>query len=204
MLARVTAALAAALVLAAAAEGKLYLDERFDGAGLPEGWTYRIEKTAGWSINSGGPWGNYLYMYAVGYPHVGDGRINVYPHVGDGRINVDTKHVGVAAGSIYYRFRTYRTWSGYTLVGSSWFYFYQEGTSAPLASFSITNPSWQVKEGSVTAAGRPVYLRWYVTAGYWLSHGCSVALRVDTVQLSSVPMTGVAPASLGRVKALFQ
>jgi hypothetical protein len=105
MLARVTAALAAALVLAAAAEGKLYLDERFDGAGLPEGWTYRIEKTAGWSINSGGPWGNYLYMYAVGYPHVGDGRINV-----------DTKHVGVAAGSMYYRFGTYRTWSGYTLV----------------------------------------------------------------------------------------
>ena len=181
------------LVLAAAAAGAAYyIDERFDGSGLPPGWTYSTQNYAGWSIRSGGPWGNYLDMYAGGSPTVGDGWIRV-----------DTQHVAVAAGPLYYRSQTYRTWSGYTLVGSSWFYFYQEGTSAPLASFSITNESWQAKEGSVTAAGRPVYLRWRVSAGSWMSHGCGVMLRVDTVQLSSLPMTGVAPASLGKVKALY-
>ncbi len=184
---------AAVVALATAAAGVYYIDERFNGAGLPEGWTYRIQRKAGWYIRSGGPWGNYLYMYAAGQPTVGDGQIDV-----------DTKHVGVAAGSIYYRFLTYRTWSGYTLVGSSWFYLYQEGTSTPLASFSITNPTWQVKEGSATAAGRPVYLRWRVSAGSWMSHGCSVMLRVDTVQLSSLPMTGVVPTSMGKIKAALR
>lgn len=183
----------ALLLIAGSAAATYYIDERFDGTSLPPGWTYEKENTAGWYIYAGGPWGNYLYMYAAGSPTAGDGWINVY-----------TKHVSVAVGALYYRFQTYRTWSGYTFVGSSLFALYQEGSSTPLASFSITNASWQVKEGMVTASGRPVYGRWRVSAGSWMSHGCSVALRVDTVQLSSLPVTGVGPASLGKVKALLR
>lgn len=183
---------------AAAASAGYYLDERFNGSGLPSGWRFSHTNIGNWSI-VGGPWGNCIMLHASGTAH---GQ--------SGTAVLETSCIAAAAGTIYYRFDYRWTWSAVSssLVGAG-FRMYAVGSSTPLASIAF-NPNeagpWRVLAGSFDlASSASLYGYWYaIGAGSGSFYYGQLDVYIDTVQVSNESMTGAAPASLGRVKALYR
>jgi hypothetical protein len=184
---------AAALALAAAAGGvtQYYVNERFEGAWPPAGW--RVV-TGGWVRESGGPWGN----YALGY-RTTTGQERVYTTFESCPFKVR------ANSTVYWHFCHAADTMGVPASAGTEFYLRYDGSSEDIFREALAFGEWKHALGSTKVAqAKPVRAGFsgWVTA--WPGHSAYVIMSLDNVQLADEPLVGVAPASLGRVKALFK
>jgi hypothetical protein len=188
----------ALVVTAGTAAASYYIDERFDGAGLPPGWTCTTHNHASWDIRGGGPWGNYMELFAAG-DHT----------TGTGEIYLTTPQVDVSPGKLYYRYEIKWTFTSiYSFLVSAGFKLYEVGNGTPLVSHPLLvggTGIWYAVAGSVDVNGdKDIYGQWYGVASYTSGIYSYLYVYVDTVQFNSEDMAALAPASLGRVKVLFR
>jgi hypothetical protein len=185
----------AALLAAAAANGAYYyLNQNFEGSWLPPGWSIQTATpngNAGWAQVTG-PYGycarGFAYSYYYQYPCYGF---------------LYSPNFYVPAGTtLYYRFDYARTYGGSSGSTGAGFYLYR-GTS-PVYMRSLDGlTDWTVASGStpINTAGS-YYGMWMIkAAGTGLNY---TYLYLDNVALSDELVEAAAPASLGRVKALFR
>lgn len=192
---KISVYLAGAVLAGAAAYGAFYLDERFDGPFPPQGWTWQGGTLSSWSLRTNGPWGNYAY-----------GVARVVGTTGS-TATLNSKQVPFPIGRrLYYSFRALA--DCVMSINPRWeFWILYAGTEEPLAYHEWRGPfyprEWRCIEGSaVVAQAVPVFARFRVSAWGNTIEG-HAEFHVDTVQIADVTLTAVAPASLGRVKALF-
>jgi hypothetical protein len=188
--------IAALLAGATAAAGAYLIDERFNGGGLPAGWTFSSYGVGSWSIVNG-PWGNCLRLYGSGSMHYGGGQATI-----------KTNYLSLQPGTIHYRF--YRSWSWSApspVLVATLFRIYRVGSSTPLVeqSFSPYQTGWLEVTGSVAlTTAATIYGYWSASGSFQSGSNGSCYLFVDTVQFSNEAMTGFAPASFGKLKILYQ
>ena len=172
------------------------MDERFDGSFPPPGWTWRGGTLSFWTLRTNGPWGNYAFGWAGVRGTTGS------------TATLDSKLINVPVRRrLHYSFRALA--DCVMSVNVRWeFWLLYAGTEEPLEYLEWRGPfsprEWRSIEGSVVVNGTlPVFARFRVSA--WGStiqgHG---EFWVDTVQLGDEDLSVLAPASLGRVRALFK
>jgi len=196
--------IAATALLASAAAATYYLDERFEGTEFPPaGWRVFQINNGNWY--HGGTWPPGNGYYAAGNA------------TQPGRMTMDYVAAALIAPpftvpapkTLYYRFVycvILSTRGDLPLPGfAGEFYLYYVDTGEPLEHLIFNGPvyPWAEASGAVpVAANRPVTAVWYV-AYLPPDHGTTL-FDVDTCQICDENLTAVAPASLGRVKALFR
>lgn len=168
---------AAAILAGAAAINAAYLiDERFNGSGLPAGWSFANYGVGSWSIVNG-PWGNCVRLYGSGSMHYGGGEARLR-----------TNDLSVGPGNIYYRF--YRSWSWSApapALVSARFRIYRVGSSTPLVNlaFDAYQTSWREVTGYLTLTEAiTLYGYWTAAGSFQSGSNGSCYLYVDTVQFS--------------------
>jgi hypothetical protein len=195
---------AAALLASAAARATYYLDERFEGAEFPPaGWQVSHTKNAGWYHGWESPPGTYCYAAATAH-----GPPESTRGLETAALIAPTFTVP-APTVLYYRFvyrLNFSNRGGLRLpLDGGGFYLYYVDTGERLVDldfYELAYP-WKEVNGSVAvAANRPLAAAWYVA--YGLPGPGGVWFDVDTCQICDENLTAVAPASLGRVKALFR
>lgn len=173
-----------------------YVDEGFEGAAFPPaGWTTTASLTAYWDKRTGGPWGNYALGSATsGGNYTSWAQLDTYPFV-------------VGAGKdLYYRFDCSKDGGGFGAY-NVYFQVRYAGTGSVLGggSFPWTGSSWGLFSCSANIpTAQPVFGRFYIYCGSTQNHWAGIAGHVDNVLFSDAPFAAVAPASLGRVKAVFR
>ena len=184
-------------VLASAASATYYLDERVEGTQFPPpGWVLLKIGHATWYHERGAPGGGaYAFGYA-GTPETGSAM---------GWANLVAPPFTLPAPEIlYYRF-LYTTDATTRTPPCGEFYLYYLDTGERLVDliFDDVVYPWEEVMGSTPAAGgRAIGAAWRTE--YTLIIPGAFVFGVDTCQLSDEDLTAVAPASLGRVKALFR
>jgi hypothetical protein len=145
-------ALAGAAFFVGEAEAVKYLDERFDGAFPPPGWSLQVGTLSGWKLEADGPWGNYAYGWAGVRGTMGSTAV------------LDSKPINVPVGRrFYYNFRALI--DCLMSINVRWkFYLLYDGTEEPLEYVEWSNPfnppEWRCIEGSVVVAkAKPVFAR---------------------------------------------
>lgn len=183
-----------ALILgAAAASAAVIVEEDFEGTRFPPAGWETIQNQGLWSREHvGGPYVWVAYFYSYGLVG-GSGQIRTTGHeLQPGRYRV----------SFVYSYREQREGSGGTTAayarvqwkdGTVWRLV--AGQSLPLNT-SLRSYSFEY-DGVAQATTYRLFFRAY--AGL----NTTVFFRVDNVKWESGPFSGVGPASLGRVKALF-
>lgn len=187
---------ATAVLVAAAVAATHFIDERFEGSVPPPGWTESCSR-GDWTSGTGGPWGNFA-----------DGFANPqYPYFG--QAEMDSPPMAIGSGkTAYYRFYCRSGASG-NAGGFGWYFYlyYRDNPGSPFVTVNLReNSAWHERTGSANVArSEPVVARWRVHGGALMPPGSAyIYLNVDTAQISDLPLTAVAPASLGRVRALFR
>jgi hypothetical protein len=183
--------LASALVAATGANGSWYLDERFDTC-PPIGWSTVSHNGFSWYGGTGGPNGNYAHGYGVP------------PLMESGYAALDSPGLNIPQGkTAYYRYQ-YQFGYGGLPTGGGRFYLIYADTESILASYGVNVTSWMWVSGSAIVTRSAA-----VRVRFWLGGSSAmmpaiITYDVDTCQISDDPFTAVAPASLGRVKALLR
>jgi hypothetical protein len=199
-----TLLLAGALLLGARAGAAYYLDERFERMHFPPpGWRVVEDGSAGWYRVTGPPPNG---AYAEGTAGVPEPPATSRAAGPDASL-VSPPFTVPAAKTLYYRFiyvtmLTVRS-PPYPLYAE--FYICYADTGERLVDI-ILNPLqyiWEEASGSTTAAAnRPIIAVWRAT--YGPPYPGWFLFKVDNCQLSDEDLTEVAPASLGRVKAIYR
>lgn len=182
-----------AALLASAAAATYYMDERFEVSVPPPGWTSQGNQ-GGWTQEDGGPSGKYASSHLSG-----SGTYN-------GTATLESPPMNLPLGTVYYRFEYYYGYGGWPYGNVAEFVLYYAGTGTELVRVTVTwGMNWGEREGSaVVSQALPVVARWRHLCSSYGMHGSTATFSVDTCQISGDVMTAVAPASLGRVKALFR
>ena len=170
-----------------------YLDERFEGAFPPDGWTNQGNQ-GGWDQRSGGPSAKYAHSYLYGS--------STY----NGWATLESPAMNIPSGTVYYRFEYYYGYGGWPYGNLAEFVLYYAGTAVQLVRVTFPGGmNWGVCAGTaVVSQSLPVVARWRHTCSSYGMHGSTATFNVDTTQISDAPMTAVTPASLGRIKALYK
>lgn len=188
---------AAALALTAAGAAKDFVNEDFEGAFPPAGWTtaYEGNGSGRWSRASDGPWGCYAYGSASSAEAGLVRAIFMSPQF---NVKANTK--------TYYRFDYGHFDNGHGVGGAE---FYVACVDPPGADLVYTKlevpPKWVERAGDFSSAvDRRVKACWRVWADcYWRYH-YSFLFFDNAIISDEKRYPGVAPTSLGRVKALFR
>jgi len=183
------------LIFAGTAGGKIYVDEHFDGPGLPEGWSFWKSEYGynSWGKYSG-PWGDYISIYTSSIVMHSSG------------CGVYSQYIRLAAGTYQYKFQA-RIGSVYNVfyVGAT-FYVYDAGLEKYIVTRDLLAEcsGWTCIAGDFSVSNQTlVSLGWRVSAGASMSRTSDIALWFDEVTLCT-GYPGVGATSLGRVKALFR
>jgi hypothetical protein len=184
-----------AVLAAAAAGATVYVDERFEGSVPPPGWRVKLQDGE-WTGAAGGHPGRCAR---------GEVRPE-FQHLG--YADMFTPPLSVGAGrTVYYRFYYRGGYQGGAYY-ADWFFAlsYQGSPSTFIASFLLpAAANWTLREGSARVnRSVPIEAWWSVAGVYQYGSQAVIWMTVDTAQIADEPFTAVAPASLGRVRALFE
>ncbi len=182
---------------AAAASAKDFVNEDFEGTFPPPGWTtaYEGNGSARWSKGTGGPWGCYASGSVSSWEQ---GLVRATFMSPEFNVKANTK--------TYYRFDYGHFDNGHGVGGAE---FYITCVEPPGADLVYTNlevpPKWIERSGEFSSTvDVRVKACWRVWANNnWRYHFSF--LMFDNVIISDERrFPGVAPASLGKVKALYR
>jgi hypothetical protein len=191
--------LTAALMVAAAAAAEAvdFVHEGFAGSTFPPaGWAVATggSRPGRWVRDVGGPWGAYAYGSAAVH---GD-------QFEDSWATLSTYEFDLPAQTeVYYCFFYAVSIHG-TDCDGRFYIVYVNPPSGYLVNYAVQGPtSWRYWSGhAFNPSAARVKAVWYVFArGREL---CGISLDVDRVTVADRDPAAVAPASLGRVKALFR
>lgn len=191
--------LGAALILNPAGAGAVYyLDERFEPTQFPPpGWTEYNQGGGDWFRST---WGSY-YGIAIG-------QANASTPNTDRWADLESFPVALAANTIlYFGFAARTERSGVLNLVEQRFYIYNVISSFVYADVTVgPGTSWHREEGTALLGSEAatVKARWHVHIRTGAPPGGGARFYIDNCQLCDEPMTAVAPASLGRVKAVFR
>ena len=182
---------------AATADATDFVNEDFEGTLFPpSGWTTKGEGTASgsWTERGGGPWGRFADGQVVSYEQ-GYVRITLMSYEFD--LKANTK--------VYYGFDYRFQYGGnYTDVGADFYIAYVPSPGGNLVYCRLPGSGWTYFSGYVVNTHEArVKAHWRI----WVSNSfryAGGALWLDNVVISDEDPSAVAPASLGRVKALFK
>jgi len=191
---RVTIILAA---WAAGAAAVTFIDERFNNGCPPPGWTTQNNGRTSFNLGSGGPAGPYATASAT-----------ISSMTSPAWAYLDSTPFNITQGqTLYYRFQydMYRSPS----LGSAWGTFYIIVTVGGqiLTSWSrnSTTGEWTEYSGYyVPLYDATVVARWRFDCAVSSMGGQSGRFSIDTCQIGTESFAAVAPASLGRVRAVFR
>jgi len=183
----------AAMALAAVAGGvtRYYVNETFEGNWPPAGWR---SVTGVWQQESRGPWGK----YALGVAQT-TGQKPVYTTLESCRFTVR------ANSTVYWHFCHAERTMGVAGSAGAEFRLRYDGSSEDIFRAPLAWGGWKHAYGSTKVPeARPLRAGFsgWVTA--WPGHTAYVLISLDNVQFADESLVAVAPASLGRVKALFR
>ncbi len=188
----------AVLAAAGLADAKVYVDENFEQSVPPPGWTSsKSGEGAGWDAEAGGPWGTYALGWASSSAGV------------ERWAKMDTYSFTVPAeAKLAFRFDYKYGHGGYEAPNRATFaLLYAAYPEQIFASHGMMLTStWRGFEGTAVATrGGLVKVRFEV----WVKnpHPRRVAIYawdVDNVVVVDAGEYAVAPASLGRVRAVFK
>jgi len=185
----------AALVLAAAAGATTFVNEDFEGTFPPTGWKKECSNRGNWTRGTGGPWG----PYASGSTYSAESGLS--------RAALFTLQFNVRAEMrLSYRFDYGHFDVGHQSYTGALFYIaYQDQPPGTPVYVKLSKTSgWKRFSGeAVFYRAGPVKATWAVWCENTWRYGYSY-LRVDNVLIADKPSPAVAPASLGRVRALFR
>lgn len=190
----IAALIAAAGVFAAGASATVYVDERFEGQVPPPGWRVRLQEGE-WTGAAGGHPGRCAR---------GEVRPE-FQHLG--YADLFSPYLSIGAGrTAYCRFYYRGGYQGGAYYADWFFALSYQGSSTFIASFVLpAAANWTLWEGSAKVnRSVPVEAMWSVAGVYQYGSQAVIWMTVDTAQIADEPFTAVAPASLGRVRALFK
>jgi hypothetical protein len=182
---------------ATAAAPVTYIDERFNNGCPPPGWTTQDNGRGHFYPGSSGPYGSYAYAYST-----------VSSMTSPGWAYLESTSFNIVQGqTLYYRFQYdfYRSPS----LGSAWgaFYIVVPVSGQILTSWSrnTTSGDWTEMSGTyVPPYNATVAARWRLDVAVSSMGGQTGRFSIDTCQIGTDDFAAVAPASLGRVKAVFR
>jgi hypothetical protein len=186
-------ALAAIAAAAGVASATTFVEQDFEGGGFPPaGWLLMGSGVGngGWTLGTGGPFG----YYALGWSRspVAEGY----------NAQLWSPAFAVTAGTrVYYRFEYAQFYSG-SGAGFGAFVF-RTAAGVFIGGYPVDPSGWRTYSGSrvITTAGS-IRGSWESIAAQTGSN--TTNFYVDNILLADAPFSAVAPASLGRVKTLFQ
>ncbi len=184
----------AASLAPSAAAAKVYVDENFDAGKMPDGWSARTAGEGSANYGFVARAGGYCYWAAV---TVRDGQY--------GLVELKSRQLAVPVGTLYYLFDFTSYSYGTATVGKRFFVRY-DGSSNDIKYVSLpTNSDWHVEGGSFyVGEAKPIIAYWAISAGAAPGRYGTGSMGLDNVKLFDEASVAVAPASLGRVKALFR
>jgi len=195
-----TLLLASALLGATRAGAVYYLDERFEGTHFPPpGWK-KVNNGGSWSRLSGPPPN---LAYAEGIAMVNEPSLWSRATPPEGSLVSPPLSVP-AATTLYYRF-IYRAMMAARFPPYCEFSicYADNGERFVDVFLDPLQYEWEEVSGSVSAAGgRTILAVWRVACSSIPPAG--TIFDIDNCQISDEVMTAVAPASLGRVKAIYR
>lgn len=186
--------LAAALTAAAAVAATYYLDEDFDEGTLPAGWQARTSGNgrAYYTFERRG--GGYYFYAGV------EARSEEYAAV-----ELTSPQFTAPPGTLYYRFDFTSYSYGSATAGKHFAVKYVGSTTNIIYEILPANSSWHVEAGSFyVGEAKPIVAIWDISVGAAPGRYGSGSMGLDDVAIADNANIAVAPASLGRVKALFR
>jgi hypothetical protein len=188
---RIGCVMVAAALAAPALAMKYYVREDFDGAFPPEGW---VRVCGGWTQGAEGPWG----PYAIGVVNT-TASTPVYATFESPAFTVPP------AGKVHWQFWHDEDTMGVPGSAGAEFYLRYDGTSEYACNLVLPWGEWKLQIGdAVVTRGGAVRAGFSVWVTAWPPQSAYGIMYLDNVRLADASMVGVAPASLGRVKALFR
>lgn len=192
--------IAMAATAASAAGAAVYVDEDFESRWLPEGWSTGKggqgpgSYETGWIRQREGPPHNYHAM-AYGYAQ----RAMGYAYLRTPNLNVP------ANTTVYYGYDYKFGWTSTLLRFLAVMQCFHVGHSTPFYEGGHQRrSSWEkVRYHFTVPESSPFYVQWYIYVNAGSNPG-SLNFWLDNVTLTDEEYHAVAPASLGRVKALFR
>jgi hypothetical protein len=182
------------VLAAAGAPATVYLDEGFDEGKMPTGWQartsgngiayYSFEKRAG----------GYCYYASV------EARSEQYAAV-----ELTSKQLTVTPGTLYYRFDFASTHYGSASTSKVFSAKYVGSSSSIFYEILPTSSGWHVETGSFyVGEAKPIVAIWEISVGAAPGRYGTGTFSLDDVAIADDPNFAVAPASVGKVRALFR